>query len=127
MSIVTPEPGRAEPDISVVVIVHNDAQRLPAAVCSVFDQTLRSVEVIIADDCSTDGSYDVARSLAAARPGQVRVIRLPENSGGCGEPRNQGMAVARGRYVMFLDSDDTLEPTRAATCWRRPTAPAPTW
>ncbi|MDR3084348.1 MAG: bifunctional glycosyltransferase family 2 protein/CDP-glycerol:glycerophosphate glycerophosphotransferase, partial [Streptomyces sp.] len=110
MSIDTPESGGTEPDISVVVIVYNDAQRLPTAVRSVLDQTLRHVEVIIADDCSTDGSYDVARSLAAAHPGRVRAIRLPENSGGCGEPRNQGMAAARGRYVMFLDSDDTLEP-----------------
>ncbi|WP_234376810.1 bifunctional glycosyltransferase family 2 protein/CDP-glycerol:glycerophosphate glycerophosphotransferase [Streptomyces sp. TP-A0356] len=110
MSIDTPESGGAEPDISVVVIVYNDARRLPTAVRSVLDQTLRNVEVVIADDCSTDGSYDVARSLAAAHPGRVRAIQLSENSGGCGEPRNQGIAVARGRYVMFLDSDDTLEP-----------------
>ncbi|MFD1657138.1 CDP-glycerol glycerophosphotransferase family protein [Streptomyces caeni] len=110
MSIDIPESGGAEPDISVVVIVYNDARRLPVAVRSVLDQTLRGVEVVIADDCSMDGSYDVARSLAAAHPGRVRAIRLPENSGGCGEPRNRGVAVARGRYVMFLDSDDTLEP-----------------
>ncbi|MEU3525285.1 CDP-glycerol glycerophosphotransferase family protein [Streptomyces sp. NPDC038707] len=97
------------PDISVVVIVYNDAARLPTAVQSVLEQTLRNVEVVIADDCSTDGSYEVARQLAA-RSDRVRAIRLPENSGGCGEPRNQGVAVARGRYVMFLDSDDTLEP-----------------
>ncbi len=110
MSIDTPQSGGAEPDISVVVIVYNDVRRLPAAVRSVLDQTLRNVEVIIADDCSTDGSYEVAQSLAAAHPGRVRAIRLAENSGGCGEPRNQGVAVARGRYVMFLDSDDSLEP-----------------
>ncbi|GGQ55858.1 hypothetical protein GCM10010145_27250 [Streptomyces ruber] len=97
------------PDISVVVIVYNDADRLPTAVRSVLGQTLRNVEVVIADDCSTDGSYDVARALAASSD-RVRTVRLPENSGGCGEPRNQGVAVARGRYVMFLDSDDTLEP-----------------
>jgi CDP-glycerol glycerophosphotransferase len=96
------------PDISVVVIVYNDAARLPTAVQSVLDQTLRNVEVIIADDCSTDGSFEVAQQLAA-RSDRVRAIQLPENSGGCGEPRNQGIAVARGRYVMFLDSDDTLE------------------
>ncbi|GAA3072100.1 bifunctional glycosyltransferase/CDP-glycerol:glycerophosphate glycerophosphotransferase [Streptomyces glomeratus] len=97
------------PDISVVVIVFNDAARLPTAVQSVLDQTLRNVEVIIADDHSTDASFEVAQQLAA-RSDRVRAIQLPENSGGCGEPRNQGVAVARGRYVMFLDSDDTLEP-----------------
>ncbi|CAL9527023.1 hypothetical protein SUDANB6_03974 [Streptomyces sp. enrichment culture] len=96
------------PDISVVVIVYNDAERLPTAVQSVLDQTLQNVEVIIADDHSTDGSYEVAQQLAA-RSDRVRAIQLAENSGGCGEPRNQGIAVARGRYVMFLDSDDTLE------------------
>ncbi|GGX90364.1 bifunctional glycosyltransferase/CDP-glycerol:glycerophosphate glycerophosphotransferase [Streptomyces anandii] len=104
MSTVAPDP-----DVSVVVIVYNDEERLPTAVGSVLEQTLRNVEVIIADDCSTDGSYEVAQKLAAANPGKVRAIRLPENSGGCGEPRNQGVKVARGRYVMFLDSDDTLE------------------
>ncbi|WP_306187879.1 MULTISPECIES: bifunctional glycosyltransferase family 2 protein/CDP-glycerol:glycerophosphate glycerophosphotransferase [unclassified Streptomyces] len=104
MSTVAPEP-----DVSVVVIVYNDEERLPTAVGSVLEQTLRNVEVIIADDCSTDGSHEVARALAAAHPDRVRAIRLPENSGGCGEPRNQGVKVARGRYVMFLDSDDTLE------------------
>ncbi|WP_151773338.1 bifunctional glycosyltransferase/CDP-glycerol:glycerophosphate glycerophosphotransferase [Streptomyces abyssomicinicus] len=101
--------GGAAPDISVVVIVYNDERRLPAAVRSVLGQTLRNVEVVIADDHSTDGSFEVARRLEAESD-RVRAIRLPENSGGCGEPRNQGVAVARGRYVMFLDSDDTLEP-----------------
>ncbi|MCM3265139.1 bifunctional glycosyltransferase family 2 protein/CDP-glycerol:glycerophosphate glycerophosphotransferase [Streptomyces thermoviolaceus] len=104
MSSVPPEP-----DVSVVVIVYNDEDRLPTAVGSVLGQSLRNVEVIIADDCSTDRSYEVAQTLAAQHPGKVRAIRLPENSGGCGEPRNQGIKVARGRYVMFLDSDDTLE------------------
>ncbi|MFC4035463.1 CDP-glycerol glycerophosphotransferase family protein [Streptomyces polygonati] len=97
------------PDISVVVIVYNDSARLPTAVQSVLDQSLRNIEVIIADDCSTDDSYEVAERLRAADPGRVRAIRLPENSGGCGEPRNQGIRAARGRYVMFLDSDDILE------------------
>lgn len=97
------------PEMSVVVIVFNDAARLPTAVESALGQSLRGVEVVIADDCSTDDSFAVAQRLAARYPERVRAIRLPENSGGCGEPRNQGMAVARGRYVMFLDSDDTLD------------------
>ncbi|MFD0069299.1 glycosyltransferase family 2 protein, partial [Streptomyces sp. NPDC127574] len=101
------EPSR--PAVSVVVIVYNDADRLPTAVRSVLDQTLRAVEVVIVDDRSTDGSYDVARGLAAAHPGRVRACRLPENSGGCGAPRNRGITEARGDFVVFLDSDDVLE------------------
>ncbi|MEU9027837.1 bifunctional glycosyltransferase family 2 protein/CDP-glycerol:glycerophosphate glycerophosphotransferase [Streptomyces sp. NPDC048383] len=97
------------PDVSVVVIVYNDAERLPTAVQSVLDQTLRGVEVVIVDDCSKDGSYAVAKELEAAHPGRVRAFRLPENSGGCGAPRNHGIKQATGTYVMFLDSDDVLE------------------
>lgn len=97
------------PDVSVVVIVYNDVSRLPTAVRSVLEQTLRNVEVVVVDDRSTDGSYEVARALAARHPGRVRTFRLEENSGGCGAPRNHGVAQARGTYVVFLDSDDVLE------------------
>ncbi|BCL30197.1 CDP-glycerol glycerophosphotransferase family protein [Streptomyces aurantiacus] len=97
------------PDVSVVVIVYNDAARLPTAVHSVLAQTLRNVEVVIVDDRSTDTSYEVARALAARHPGRVRAFRLDENSGGCGAPRNHGITRARGTYVLFLDSDDVLE------------------
>ncbi|MEV6332314.1 bifunctional glycosyltransferase family 2 protein/CDP-glycerol:glycerophosphate glycerophosphotransferase [Streptomyces sp. NPDC051909] len=97
------------PDVSVVVIAYNDAERLPTAVQSVLDQTLQSVEVVIVDDCSKDDTFKVAQGLAAAHPDQVRAFQLPENSGAGGEPRNVGIGHARGRYVMFLDSDDVLE------------------
>lgn len=96
------------PDVSVVVIVWNDEGRLPAAVQSVLDQTLRNLEVIIVDDCSTDGTEQVARVLETVDP-RVRYLRLEQNSGGCGGPRNLGIAQARGEYMMFLDSDDTLQ------------------
>jgi CDP-glycerol glycerophosphotransferase len=101
--------GDQLPAMSVVVIVYNDEARLPTAVRSVLEQTLRSVEVVIVDDHSTDGSYEVARRLAAEHPDRVRAHRLPENSGGCGAPRNHGIQQTRGQYVLFLDSDDVLE------------------
>ncbi|HET6818444.1 MAG TPA: bifunctional glycosyltransferase family 2 protein/CDP-glycerol:glycerophosphate glycerophosphotransferase [Mycobacteriales bacterium] len=101
--------GGLRPDVSVVVIAYNDAARLPEAVASVLDQTLRALEVIVVDDASTDGTWDVAQALAEAHPDRVRAIRLPENSGGCSRPRNTGIDAAQGDYVMFLDSDDSLE------------------
>ncbi len=96
------------PDISVVVIVYNDAARLPTAVDSVLRQTLRNVEILIVDDCSTDSTSQVAARLAAEHP-RVRYLRLEQNSGGCSAPRNAGIETALGTYVMFLDSDDTLD------------------
>ncbi|MGW6389803.1 bifunctional glycosyltransferase/CDP-glycerol:glycerophosphate glycerophosphotransferase [Streptomyces sp. NPDC055103] len=95
------------PDVSVVVIVYNDEERLPRAVRSLLDQTLNNLEVIIADDCSTDGTERVARALEASDP-RVRYVRLEQNSGGCSAPRNRGIEVARAPFVMFLDSDDEL-------------------
>ncbi|MFD7708952.1 CDP-glycerol glycerophosphotransferase family protein [Streptomyces sp. NPDC059786] len=103
------DPQQVPPDVSVVVIVYNDEHRLPTAVRSALEQTLRGVEVVVVDDRSTDGSYEVARRLAEEHPGRVRACRLPENSGGCGAPRNHGIEQARGTYVVFLDSDDVLE------------------
>ncbi|WP_395360579.1 CDP-glycerol glycerophosphotransferase family protein [Streptomyces sp. YH02] len=97
------------PDVSVIVIAYNDAERLPAAVRSVLEQTLHGVEVVIVDDCSKDDTFTVAQALAAENPDRVRAFQLPENSGGCGAPRNHGIQRATGTYVMFLDSDDVLE------------------
>lgn len=97
-----------QPDVSVVVICYNDAANLPKAVRSVLTQTLADLEVIVVDDASTDETPRVSAELAAEDP-RVRVVRLPENSGGCSRPRNTGIEVARGTYVMFLDSDDTYE------------------
>jgi CDP-glycerol glycerophosphotransferase len=92
--------------VSVVVIVYNDAPRLPAAVASVLKQTLHNLEVIIVDDHSTDSTPSVAEKLALDP--RVSYVRLEENSGGCSRPRNVGIEHARGTYVMFLDSDDTF-------------------
>ncbi|TDD39594.1 glycosyltransferase family 2 protein [Nonomuraea terrae] len=97
------------PDCTVVVITYNDAERLPRAVRSVLRQTLRDLEVIIADDAGTDGTPEVARRLMDGDP-RVRYLRRAANSGGCGAPRNDGIDAARSPYVMFLDSDDELPP-----------------
>lgn len=92
----------------MVVICFNDRANLATAVGSVLRQTLAHLEVIVVDDASTDGSAEVADTLAAADP-RVRVVRLPENSGGCSRPRNVGLEQARAPFVMFLDSDDRYD------------------
>jgi CDP-glycerol glycerophosphotransferase len=93
--------------VSVIVIGYNDATHLPTAVRSVMRQTLRDIEIIVVDDASTDETPAVTAALAAADP-RITVLRREANSGGCSAPRNDGMAVATGRYLMFCDSDDVL-------------------
>ncbi|MEU6589265.1 glycosyltransferase family 2 protein [Streptomyces sp. NPDC046881] len=97
------------PDVTVTVIVFNDAARLPRAVASLRAQTHANIEIVISDDHSTDDTPAVARELAA-QDHRIRYIRLPENSGGCSAPRNRAIEIARAPYLMFLDSDDELPP-----------------
>jgi CDP-glycerol glycerophosphotransferase len=112
---VTDQPGA--PAVTVVVIAYDDAANLPTAVRSATAQTLRDIEVIVVDDASTDGTGAVADVLAAA-DARVRTVHLDVNSGGCSRPRNVGMTHARGRYLMFLDSDDELDRTACGTLVR---------
>ncbi|MEU6845891.1 glycosyltransferase [Streptomyces sp. NPDC046716] len=97
------------PDVTVTVIVFNDAERLPRAVASLQAQTHHNIEIVISDDHSTDRTPEVARELAA-QDDRITYLRLPENSGGCSAPRNRALDIARAPYLMFLDSDDELPP-----------------
>ncbi|WP_420080809.1 glycosyltransferase family 2 protein [Streptomyces sp. JL4002] len=100
------------PTVSVVVIAYNDAGLVGEAVSSALAQGPVVTEVIAVNDASSDGTAGVLDELAAAHP-RVKVLHRTENSGGCGTPRNDGIAAASGRYVLFLDSDDVLPPGAA--------------
>jgi CDP-glycerol glycerophosphotransferase (TagB/SpsB family)/glycosyltransferase involved in cell wall biosynthesis len=75
---------------------------------SVLEQCYRDIEVVAVDDCSPDGSGAILDEYAA-RDDRVRVLHLAENVG-LGRARNAGLPHARGDYLFFLDSDDTLTP-----------------
>lgn len=97
-----------KPDVSVIVISFNDAGRLAKAIRSIQRQTLRALEIIVVDDCSTDDTENVVARIAAG-DSRVRYERLPANSGGCSAPRNRGMELAKAPWIMFCDSDDEYE------------------
>ncbi|MFD7547252.1 glycosyltransferase [Streptomyces sp. NPDC059816] len=99
--------------VSVVVIGHDDAPHITGAVRSALAQGPVVREVLAVDDGSTDGSPDLLDALAAREP-RLRVLRRTDNSGGCGTPRNDGLAAASAPYALFLDSDDLLPPRAAA-------------
>ena len=98
------------PLVSVITANYNGARHLAAAVRSVLQQTLCSLELIIADDASTDDSLAVIACAAAGDP-RVRVLKTCQN-GGPGAARNRALKAARGRYIAVFDSDDLMAPDR---------------
>jgi GT2 family glycosyltransferase len=93
--------------VSVIVPTFNRAYVLPRAVTSALRQTHTSVEVIIIDDGSTDGTATLVEDLWRREP-RVRLVRTANQ--GVASARNQGIREARGAWVAFLDSDDEWLP-----------------
>lgn len=100
--------GERRPTVSVVIPCYNYGHYLDTCVGSVLDQPGIDVEVIIVDDCSPDGSGDVAEELAR-RDSRVRVIRHPVNTGHI-RTYNDGLWSATGTYVTLVSADDLVAP-----------------
>ncbi|MDQ0995401.1 succinoglycan biosynthesis protein ExoO [Phyllobacterium ifriqiyense] len=92
------------PDVSVVIAAYNAEKTVVRAVSSALAQLEVSLEVIVIDDCSTDGTIKL---LTSTWPDTVRVIQL-KNNGGPGQARNAGIAEARGHWIAILDADDEM-------------------
>lgn len=93
--------------------VYNAARYLSAALQSVLDQGVASVEILVVDDGSKDTSVDIARAFAA-RDARVRCL-VNQRSKGVSGARNTGLDHARGEWVAFLDADDLLTPGSFST------------
>lgn len=92
--------------VSVVIPVYNVRNYLEKCVKSVIDQTYSEWEAILVDDGSTDGSGEICEELAL-KDKRIQVIH--KENGGLSDARNVGVQKARGKYLCFLDSDDTIE------------------
>ncbi|MFF1902518.1 glycosyltransferase family 2 protein [Kitasatospora sp. NPDC058218] len=112
------------PDVTVVIAVYNTMPYLTACLDSLVAQTIgpARMEVVAVDDGSTDGGGAVLDAYAARHPGLFTVLHQA-NSGGPAAPTNRGLALARGRYVLFLGADDWL----GAEALARMVAAADTW
>lgn len=95
------------PCISVIMPVYNAEKTLADAVRAVLAQDMPDLELLLIDDGSTDGSGQIARTLAA-RDARIRLVSQP-NKGICAA-RNAGLARAAGRYLAFCDDDDLFLP-----------------
>lgn len=101
--------------VSVVIPTYNRAQVLLEALESVRAQTYRPIEIIIVDDGSTDSTIAAIDSWAgSAGSSNWRVTVIRQSNKGAPAARNHGLSCARGEFVQYLDSDDTLGPSKIA-------------
>ncbi len=99
----------SQPFFSIIMPVYNAAAYLERAAQSVLGQTCGDLELILVNDCSTDGSDAICRDLEK-RDNRVIYYPMPRN-GGAAAARNYAMKRAKGRYLGFVDADDTIDST----------------
>lgn len=95
------------PLVSIIVPMYNAAGCIARCVKSICAQSYKSIEIILLNDGSKDGTLSVCRALAAQ---DHRIALVDKPNSGAADTRNQGLALAHGRYVQFVDSDDWLAP-----------------
>ena len=93
--------------ISVIVPVYNQEKFLDECVISIMNQTYKNLEIILVDDGSTDSSLEICEGY---RKLDKRIKVIHKENGGLPSARNAGLDVAKGKYIMFCDSDDYFLP-----------------
>lgn len=99
------------PWLGLLVPAHNAARYIEPCLRSLLEQAAGDpgIEVLVLDDASSDDTGAILERLAAAHPGQLRVLRAPRN-GGISAARNRLLAEATARHLWFVDADDLLLP-----------------
>lgn len=92
--------------VSIIIPAYNVEKYIHRAITSSINQTYKDVEIIIINDGSTDNTYNTILSLSAM---DSRIVVLNQKNAGVSNARNHGMSIAKGEFIIFLDSDDWLE------------------
>lgn len=109
------------PLVSIIVPMYNTAGCIARCVKSICVQTYKSIEILLLNDGSTDDTLAVCRALAAS---DHRIALVDKTNTGAADTRNQGIALAHGKYIQFVDSDDWLAPDFTES-WSPPPRPTP--
>lgn len=104
---LAPQPAQAStqvgPAISVIVAMRNAMPFLRQALSSLLEQAIPALEVVVIDGGSSDGSREYAAAV-------IGVLPTPQTGRGLAQARNQGLRLARGELIAFLDADDYWAP-----------------
>lgn len=100
------------PLVSVYIATHNRSQLLLRAINSVFNQTYHNIEIIVADDGSSDNTFEVLTPYIET--GRIQYVKNEQPKGAC-SVRNLAINLAKGEYITGLDDDDEFTPERVET------------
>lgn len=109
------QPSRlaGQPLVSVVMPVYNAGDFLVDAIESILAQTYKNFEFIIVDDASIDGSWQIIQKYKKLYPKIIKTIRMDQNLNRGGDVcANEGLKLAKGKYVARMDADDVAYPQR---------------
>ena len=93
--------------VSIIIPVYNTEKYLKKCLESVCNQTLKDIEIICINDCSTDNSLEILKEYSA-KDNRIKIIDFKENKGAA-VARNTGIDEAQGEYLGFVDSDDFVD------------------
>lgn len=94
--------------VSIIIPVYNNKEYLKKCLDSIICQTYTNLEVLLLDDGSSDGSYEIMKEYAKQYPKIIKVIKNKNNIG-VSKTRNKALDIASGDYVLFVDSDDYID------------------
>lgn len=92
--------------ISVIVPIYNVEKYLRRCIDSIINQTYKNLEIILVNDGSLDGSLDICKKYKKI---DSRIKLVNKNNGGLSSARNEGLKIATGDYISFIDSDDWIK------------------
>lgn len=103
------------PAVSIIIPMYNAEKYIGECLDSILAQTFDNYEVIVVDDCSKDSSPEIVKNyipkFAEKGDALLQLVRTEKNCGRPAKPRNKGIEIARGEYILFVDNDDLLSHT----------------
>lgn len=105
-------------NLTIAICVYNAERYIEETLESVMNQTFQGFELLIVDDCSTDGSVELVERFFRENPRQYELVRFEENRG-IGYARHFAERHATTKYMMFLDSDDVLYSNAVDTMYEK--------
>lgn len=103
------------PNISIIIPIYNSSQYLDECIEGIINQDYTDFEAILIDDGSNDDSYEICCKWAKR---DERLLVTKQNNAGASAARNRGLELARGNWIIFVDSDDKVKPNYIEDLYR---------